>query len=293
MESKFSFFSPEYVTLVVEVNRLIDESLKESVGFSTTEYCILQQLFAYEDRALSTLFQDFLLLRQNSITAAITRLESRGLVKKEFNKQDYRTFYVQITPTGREVATRASEAITSILSKKTWQDPSDENIYWTMKLHANLGHKINLRIEREDLYRDHFIMPEWVVETKYLQQLWTMTVQSFVRISLSSYRLLALLSSSTEKLHPADISRALMVDRSPISTTLRQLVNLEFATSEPSDRDRRCFLVSITEKGRALEADIRAALIKATDKHFSPVPEDLTKPLNDWHMTMYHFLHDN
>jgi DNA-binding MarR family transcriptional regulator len=286
MTNKLSFFSIPYITLIVEHNRFFDTALRESAGFSITEYCILQQLNVYEKEVSSTLFQEFLLLKTNSITTALARLEQRGLVKKHQNESDYRTFIVGITPAGEEVCKKASEHIQKTLTQWFWVDPDDDRIYWTMKEHARLGYKHSLSVLGDSFNDESFIMPGWVMETKYLQQMWTAGVQKFIKLSLSSYRILAMLCDD-ESISLSELVQTLALTRSALSFFIKKLRDEGLLNAAAPKEDKRVISYFPTEKGRALEGQIREVLERLTEAHFDSVSEDKLAELDSWHKTMY------
>jgi DNA-binding MarR family transcriptional regulator len=286
MTNKLSFFSIPYITIIVEHNRFFDIALRESAGFSITEYCILQQLNVYEKEVSSVLFQEFLLLKTNSITTAIGRLAQRGLVKKQQNESDYRAFIVGITPAGEEVCKKASEHIQKTLTQWFWADPGDDRIYWTMKEHARLGYKHSLSVLGDSFNDENFIMPGWVIETKYLQQMWTAGVQKFIKLPLSSYRILATLCDD-EKISLSELVQTLALTKSALSFFIKKLKDEGLLDATASKEDKRVIHYFPTEKGRALEGQIREELESLTEVHFDPAPKDKLVGLDSWHKTMY------
>lgn len=287
LDKKVITFSPEFVSIVVETNRLIDLALKNSVGFSSTDYCILQQLFALQRKAELSALQEFFLLKPNSISTAVLRLEERGYLVKEPIEKDLRSFYVSITESGTHVAEKASLAIRDILTERTWnQNPQDSRINDCMEVHASLFYRKNPSLKNIKLANDYFVVPGWVNGLKIVQALWTSTLRKKYHFPLSEYRILALLSEREDAVRPADIAEHLFLDRSAISVLTKELREEGYVNSRTNNVDKRSSFVSITDKGRDIQNQAHGILFEATAKHFEDLDQKDIDTLNQWHLEM-------
>ena len=287
MTQKTNLFSLEYTTLVVETDREITHALKASMGFSTTDYCILQQLCASDKPVPLPLFQDFLLLKQNSVTTAVMRLEARGFVRKTLNESDMRTFFIEATDEGKSAAEQASHSIRERLTERTWKNhPGDERINRGMEVHASRFFSGDNPVMPLDLDNEYFIVPAWVNGTRLIVQLWTKTLRDRFGLSLSEFRILALMAQREGELKPSDIAQELCLSRSAVSGFLKSLRTKNLVCMRVALDDKRNMCFEISEQGRELEGEAYALLYEMTGEHYSSIPEEDLVMLDGWHHDM-------
>ncbi len=92
--------------------KLYLESLTREVGVSPIEGHLLTYLHSYAPAPISELVQVFG-IKQSTFTSMIDRLENAGLIRREINPDDRRSFLIHITDEGRSVATRINEFLTT------------------------------------------------------------------------------------------------------------------------------------------------------------------------------------
>ena len=120
--------------------RLLAEQSIASGGLCLTDFAALETLLHKGPLSISEI-QDKVLLASGSMTAAIDRLEERGLVVRKSTSKDRRARIVELTREGKQVAAtffekhaRDLEALMSVLSAK-----EKEQMYESLKklgLHA-------------------------------------------------------------------------------------------------------------------------------------------------------------
>jgi MarR family 2-MHQ and catechol resistance regulon transcriptional repressor len=120
--------------------RLLAEQSIASGGLCLTDFAALEALLHKGPLSISEI-QDKVLLASGSMTAAIDRLEKRGLVVRKSTSKDRRARIVELTRDGKQVAStlfekhaRDLEALMSVLSAK-----EKKQIYQSLKklgLHA-------------------------------------------------------------------------------------------------------------------------------------------------------------
>jgi MarR family 2-MHQ and catechol resistance regulon transcriptional repressor len=120
--------------------RLLAEQSIASGGLCLTDFAALETLLHKGPLSISEI-QDKVLLASGSMTAAIDRLEERGLVVRKSTSKDRRARIVELTRDGKQVAARFFEkhardleALMSVLSAK-----EKEQMYESLKklgLHA-------------------------------------------------------------------------------------------------------------------------------------------------------------
>jgi len=106
--------------------RMAEQSIVNT-GLCLTDFAALEALLHKGPLTISEI-QDKVLLASGSMTAAIDRLENRGLVVRRFTSQDRRARIVELTRAGKQVAetcfekhAQDLEAVMSVLSVKERQ----------------------------------------------------------------------------------------------------------------------------------------------------------------------------
>ena len=104
--------------------RLLAEQSIANAGLCLTDFAALEALLHKGPLSISEI-QDKVLLASGSMTAAIDRLEKRGLVVRKSTSTDRRARIVELTDEGKQVAAtffekhaRDLEALMSVLSAK-------------------------------------------------------------------------------------------------------------------------------------------------------------------------------
>jgi DNA-binding MarR family transcriptional regulator len=82
-------------------------------GMSPSEGHILTYLRSYAPAAVGELVRVFG-IKQSTFTSMLDRLEQAGLIRREMNPGDRRSFLIQITDTGRERAEKATETLQAL-----------------------------------------------------------------------------------------------------------------------------------------------------------------------------------
>jgi len=82
--------------------RAIDEALSAAHDVSITEFDVLITLFnAPDGRLRMTELAERVVLTPSGLTHLVTRLENKGLVCRVVDTDDRRSFFAELTPTGR------------------------------------------------------------------------------------------------------------------------------------------------------------------------------------------------
>jgi MarR family 2-MHQ and catechol resistance regulon transcriptional repressor len=104
--------------------RLLAEQSIADTGLCLTDFAALEALLHKGLLTVSEI-QDRVLLASGSMTAAIDRLEKRGLTVRKFTSKDRRARIVELTPEGKHLAAtcfkrhaRDLESLMSVLSAK-------------------------------------------------------------------------------------------------------------------------------------------------------------------------------
>lgn len=84
----------------------IDRASIADTGLQVTEFAIMEALLHKGPMTINAIGQK-VLLTSGSMTAAINRLQTRGLVQREQDVSDARCFFIHLTPAGRGVIEEA------------------------------------------------------------------------------------------------------------------------------------------------------------------------------------------
>ncbi len=106
----------------------VDRALRP-LGLTFARYEVLMLLSFARDGALPiTKVGDRLMVHPTGITKLVDKLEQQGLVVREANPTDRRGTLAKITPEGREVADRATRAVTEVRFGADLEDDDLEHI---------------------------------------------------------------------------------------------------------------------------------------------------------------------
>lgn len=281
--------SYEFVNVLVMTNDDIKKTLDDLSGIAPTDYSILQKLLVLNRPVGLTEYYGFLLLRKNTISTAVARLESAGYLVKEADTDDLRRCRVSITEKGRVFAHEASVAIRKALLKDFWKTFDDERVNWGMEVDSKAYLASDAAFEEAcaALQSEEFVVPSWVTALRYLEQLWTEVLRTRVSLSLSEFRTLDLLEVRADSLSSVEISEALHLEASAVSRVTRTLCNRGLVDIVRSKVDRRSARSSLTVEGRALLAVARRELREATDAHYAGITDQEREGLVGWHKKMF------
>ena len=82
-------------------------------GLSTAEGHLITYLNSYAPASIGELVRVFG-IKQSTFTSMLDRLEQAGLIRREMNPGDRRSFLIHITDAGREMAERSTRALEAL-----------------------------------------------------------------------------------------------------------------------------------------------------------------------------------
>ena len=281
-------FSRQFLNVLVITNDIIDETIRGVGDMAATDYCILQELIIAGRRVGLAEFNDFLLLRKNTVSIAASRLEARGYVSKEPDKADLRKYFVVATSDGAAAAADVSAAIREHLLASFWRHEEDERVNWGMVVDSGVFAKNGLGVQAHDarLEERSYVLPAWIMALRYIEQLWTATLRSEAGLPLGAYRVLDALTAADGPLYSLDIARMLRMDPSFVSQAVRLLRSRGLVETERASADKRFTAVSATEEGERAHRAAFDALEEATERYYEGLPADVRDRLASWHDTM-------
>lgn len=112
---------PAWIALVraqVKVTNALEEELQARVGISVTWYTVLHHLArARGGRLRMQQLSDLVLLTKSGVTRLVDRMESAGLIRREYDPADGRVAYAVITRRGEHLRRLAHEVTTRGVSE--------------------------------------------------------------------------------------------------------------------------------------------------------------------------------
>jgi len=80
----------------------LHRSLIQKYGLSLSQYCILKQLWAVDEKVFKDLAEDCHISRSTA-TGVVDTLEEKDLVTRETNPEDRRSIFVKLTEKGKAI----------------------------------------------------------------------------------------------------------------------------------------------------------------------------------------------
>jgi DNA-binding MarR family transcriptional regulator len=103
----------EFLSPLHKASRQINvylESQGSEPGMGTSEGHVLTYLGSYAPAPIGELVRVFG-IKQSTFTSMLDRMEQAGLIRREMNPADRRSFLIHITPRGREMAGRSTRIL--------------------------------------------------------------------------------------------------------------------------------------------------------------------------------------
>ncbi len=103
----------EFLSPLHKASRQINvylESHGSEPGMGTSEGHVLTYLGSYAPAPIGELVRVFG-IKQSTFTSMLDRMEEAGLIRREMNPADRRSFLIHITPRGREMAGRSTRVL--------------------------------------------------------------------------------------------------------------------------------------------------------------------------------------
>lgn len=85
-----------------------------------------------------------------------------------------------------------------------------------------------------------------------------------------------------DMLSPKQISQEISLDASTVTGILDRLENKNLIRRTPSSTDRRTLIIALTDKGRALQADIDRVILEANRDVLADLSSDEQEKLKAW-----------
>jgi len=95
---------------IIRATDIYSQKLRKTVGLTTPQLLVLRTVAQSDDVTLGRVARN-LSLSQATVTTLVDRLESGGFIIRTRSDQDRRRVFVQPTPAGREVLSRAPDLL--------------------------------------------------------------------------------------------------------------------------------------------------------------------------------------
>ncbi len=290
MERESVRFTSQMVTVFVQHEKMISKVLKRCHDLTATEFCILREIYLAGGEVDGLDFADFLMLKRNSISMAISSLSRKGYVEKSPSSNDRRMASIFETSTGTEVTRAATKRVYEAQRSTFWRNLSvdDErsgNVVASLVLRRLRGQDYATAAPLKETNTP--ITPEFIIFCKVVPQRWSCTIKEVSNLSLTDFRILDHVSASEGEIRAADVAQALLLERSLISSCKNGLVRQGLLHEQSDISDGRNSFLSATSTGEALAAKLNAALGEATADMYALCDERLVFDINEWHPRMY------
>lgn len=278
------------MTVIIEHEKRIKRILSARLGLSPTEFAILRSIALSGGTSTGLSTGEFLLLKHNSISVAVSHLKEMDLLDKEIDQTDRRATKLTVTQKGLEATERATHAIYDDFKITFWKNMDESDIRKAIRVGSLVNRKL---ASSEPLSKNSFddtplpISPEFIINMKVLPKLWSDTIKKTGPLSMPEYRILDLLQNSNEPLRSFDIAGKLMMDRAAVSRNKDKLEKQGFIVAQQNAKDRRDVLLSNTRSGCDLAISILGELSKLTANLYSDLDEQEARQMNAWHDEMY------
>lgn len=269
---------------IVSVNALlcnaVEAEVSQACDLTVSQYRALLRLVVNRKPMRMTELAKQLFLSQSAVTAAVTRLEERGAIKRVDSAADRRTVLVELTAKGAETIVAADKAVTGhIVAIK---ELLDERVAAAMlqRCAEVVDHYDIARVENDRIRADSAFFDTLLI------------VQSHIAIatkahglSVGEYRVLYLLSLMHDGARPSALSSELVMRTNDVTVATNKLIESDLVKRSRDPRDRRAFILEITSKGYEV-ANKTAFAVATRVRHLYPTEIEIL----DVHDSLSHTL---
>lgn len=279
-------FTPQLATVVVELQRDISAILDTHLGVSYTEFCLLASLQSHGGTMLLSDFPTSIGANANTVVAASSRLDEKGLVLKEKSSEDKRVIVLRNTEKTLPLVQEGCTRVYAHLYATVWKNHSDEDIREIMYSFGEQHKTLHIDPIEVNTICHPIMTPAYFMALSGILSRWSSEVKTYSGLSLTEFRYLSLLESRPRPLNCSQLAAMLFLDRSSISSITASLKEKELIIVERG-KDKRSNLVSLTEKGAVCAALVNAKLSRATAVLYADIDPALKTKTNELHMRMY------
>lgn len=277
-------FTPNLVTVVVDLHRRMSEAAMQASGLAYLPCCVLASVRSHAGKMAISDFPRTNIARENTIVAATVKLERAGLLVKTRGSDDGRIAVLHETDAGVSAVERAFDRMYRFLCETVWSGFDAREADAVMQAFTAAAAELGIPACESGFAVHDRVSPAFPLAVAALMRVWSQTVLEQAGVSLTEYRLLALLESARQPLPCFDIAEALMVDRSTVSVVLKPLRSRGMIRVERG-ADGRQRVVATTDWGACRVAAATAVLERQTAEIYKRV--DSAAEVNDLHARLY------
>lgn len=259
-----------WITVTILLARQAGDLVTEYAGISLTQYRLLLRLLAAEGGARTAkALSEALGLSPSSVTSALNDLEALGAIERSEDASDRRVVHVSITPAGSALIANVDPVLCQ-LAHEFWSVYNENELAMTKRDSASTVLERRLDYMKIDgISVEHAYIDSSLVTLSSLT-----THMRRANISLNEYRILHLLSRSSQGMRVKELSRQLLLRSNEVCVATSKLVihgRLE-RLKLPHDRRATCF--KITELGVSKLEKMTPAIIDSLQNDITELSEN-------------------
>lgn len=277
-------FTPNLVTVVVDLHRRMSEAAMRASGLAYLPCCVLASIRSHAGEMRISDFPRANIARENTIVAASSKLERAGLLVKTHGPDDGRITVLRETDAGVSAVDRAFDHLYRTLCETVWSSFDAREVDAAIQAFSSVAAELGIPACESEFRVHDRVPPAFLLVVAALMRAWSRATCEQAGLSLTEYRLLALLEAAGRSLPCFDIAEALMVDRSTVSVVLKPLQSQGMVCVERGV-DSRQRVVAVTDRGSSHLAAVTAVLERQTAEIYEQV--DSAAEIDDLHARLY------
>lgn len=250
-------FMADYLTMMAMLERAIARTLAESCAVTPLQYRALLRLQAEEPQQVSALARQ-LSTGLSTMSSAASGLAKTGLISRSESPDDMRTVELRLTDKGRAACAAADDEVVSMMSEH-WQSLSRE------QLKAALTSSV-AAVERHSAPRfenGRIRLDTALVDTVFISRSLTAKALQARGLTINDFRVALALRLHEGRSTATETARFLFLNTCDITPCLKHLEAAGLITRERSEENRRIRLISLTEHGTKLVAELMPVVFDA------------------------------
>lgn len=284
MVDEKAVFSPNLAAVVVDLHRRMSEAAMRESGLAYLPCCVLASMRSHGKAMLLSDVPGAGIVRENTIVAATAKLERAGLLVKRGSPDDRRVTVLYETDAGVHAVERAFDCMYRSLRETVWRGLDAEQVDTVMQTFSATAPGLGIPA-CENTYAVHDrVSSAFPLVVAALIREWSRAAFEQAGVSLTGYRLLALLGAACRPLPCFDIAEALMLDRSTVSVVIKPLQSRGMVRIGRGT-DGRQRIVALTDEGALRMAAATAVLERRTAAIYEQVAS--AAEVNELHARLY------
>lgn len=243
-ENSFAFdFMCDYLTMMDVLAKSITHELSQACGITPLQYRIMLRLLDEENATAHDLAND-LGVGTSTVSTAISKLASRGIISRSEDITDMRTVFLHLSKTGNRMLECADEAVFANMQNywgsltREQFDAASESSIWAAQHHS--------RLRFED---GHLRLDTALVDTVMVSRMLTSKALRDYGLTINDFRVMVALRVIGTSNTTANVAQFLFLNSSDITSSMKNLDARGLVSRNRSEANRRVRSVTLTEKG--------------------------------------------